>query len=226
MQSSLTEALREHTRELHTRVERSGFMRALLRGQIDRPSYCVLLRNLREIYLALESGLARHAQSRAIAPVHLPGLARSAALARDLGALHGPDWPVAIAVLPAADAYVQRLHELADGDPQFLVAHAYVRYLGDMSGGQLVRKVVQGSLRLDGAVGADFYDFGSPEEAAELARSFRVGLDAIPIDAQGIAALVREARRAFCLHEELFAQIQAQRCAGATPARPAIAVKD
>ncbi len=226
MHPCLTDALREHTRELHTRVERSGYMRALLRGQVDRPGYCVLLRNLREIYLALESGLARHGQSRAIAPVHLPGLARSAALARDLAALHGPDWQGAIAVVPATGTYVQRLQELADGNPPYLVAHAYVRYLGDMSGGQLVRKVVKGSLQLDGAYGTEFYDFGGPEEAARLAQSFRAGLDAIPIDAQGIAALAREAQQAFSLHEELFAQIEGQRRAAATPAGRTIGAKD
>jgi heme oxygenase len=39
---------------------------------------------------------------------------------------------------PVAQAYVARLHELSSGNnPELLVPHAYTRYLGDLSGGQV-----------------------------------------------------------------------------------------
>ena len=41
--------LRTDTRALHTEVERTGVMRLLLRGQLDRAGYCALLRTLHAV---------------------------------------------------------------------------------------------------------------------------------------------------------------------------------
>ena len=57
MTAGLADALRQGTHSLHTEVERSTFMRTLLRGQMERTSYCLLLRNLHALYAALEAAL-------------------------------------------------------------------------------------------------------------------------------------------------------------------------
>ena len=135
MTASLAERLRTETRALHTAAERSRFMGVLLRGQMDRASYCALLRNLHAIYAALEPALARHAGHPVLAPVFLPRLARTQALADDLLTLHGSAWADAIALQPATARYLRRLHEIEAAQPELLFAHAYVRFLGDLSGG-------------------------------------------------------------------------------------------
>jgi len=112
VQSRLSEALRAGTREQHARLERCGFMQALVRGRIERPAYCALLRNLHAIYAALEGALERHARHPWIAPARLAGLARGAALAQDLTALQGPDWQSELALLPGARHYVHHMTEL------------------------------------------------------------------------------------------------------------------
>jgi heme oxygenase len=212
--SRLSEALREGTRELHAQVERSGLMQSLLRGRIDLHTYCALLRNLHEIYRALESALARQGRHPWIAPVMLAGLPRAALLAQDLVALRGESWEADLAVVPGARQYVRHLQELESAEPGRLLAHAYVRYLGDLSGGQILRRIVAATLRLAGPSGIRFYDFGSPDTAADLARRFRGGLDAVALDAAGVEALRAEARRAFELHRPLFEELQPSGDAG------------
>jgi heme oxygenase (biliverdin-producing, ferredoxin) len=108
----LSERLRGETEALHRSAERSRFMGALLRGRMDRPAYCALLLNLHAVYAVLEPALMRHAQHPLIAPVFLPGLWRSAALAADLGALQGSSWAVAGELQSACLRYVQRLCEV------------------------------------------------------------------------------------------------------------------
>jgi len=203
----LAEALRANTRELHTEVERSGVMQALLRGRIDRPTYCAMLRNLQAIYAALEDGLSRHSADPRIAPVMLAALPRAKALADDLSMLHGFNWESDLALVPAAGRYVQRLRDLNRNLPGHLVAHAYVRYLGDLSGGQILRGIVARSLGLDERSGTRFYDFGEHDPAGKLAAQFRKGLDAIRLDSPGVDALVSEALLAFSMHRELFEQL-------------------
>lgn len=212
-QARLTEALRAQTRQLHAEVERAGVMGALLRGRIDRATYCTLLRNLHLIYVALEEGLAGHASHPRLAALRFDGLARRVALAQDLAVLHGEAWEGDLGLAPGARRYAAHLDELACEAPDRLAAHAYVRYLGDLSGGQILRGIVTDSLGLDGASGMSFYAFGEPGAAADLARRFRAGLDSVPIDADGVRDLVAEARFGFVLHSQMFEELAVMRLA-------------
>jgi heme oxygenase (biliverdin-producing, ferredoxin) len=203
----LSERLRGETEALHRSAERSRFMGALLRGRMDRPAYCALLLNLHAVYAVLEPALMRHAQHPLIAPVFLPGLWRSAALAADLGALQGSSWAVAGELQSACLRYVQRLCEVDAAQPGLLLAHAYVRYLGDLSGGQMLRRIVADSMKLPPGIGVAFYDFGPPAETLALAQAFRDGLDAVVVDPALADALVAEAVLAFELHRSLFDEL-------------------
>ena len=202
--AGLAQRLRDGTQPLHTRTERAGVMPALLRGALPAPAFHRLQRNLLVIYAALEPALQAHAQHPALAPLHQPGLARSALLTADLAVLHGPGWAAALPVLPAAQAYAGRLHHLAQAQPALLAAHAYVRYLGDLSGGQALGRVVRRAYGLVGLAGSGFFDFGPPEAVQRSVRQFRAALDALPLDSATVQALVAEARWGFAQHALLF----------------------
>ena len=222
----LAERLKTETRALHTAAERSRFMGVLLRGQMEKLAYCALLRNLHAVYAALEPALARHARHAVIAPVFEPALARTDALAADLLALHGPDWADSFALEPAAARYARRLHEIDATQPAMLLAHAYVRYLGDLSGGQMLRRIVSEGMDLPAHGGTAFYDFGEPSETRALTQAFRAGLDKVVVDAASADALVAEAVLAFQLHRALFDEL-ARACGLAErPPGPAAAAAD
>jgi heme oxygenase len=205
----LAELLKIETRALHGAAERSVFLAELLHGRMDRPAYCALLRNLHAIYVVLEQSLERHAQHPMIGPIFLPALWRTGALERDLLALHGAAWVDELALQPSAATYVGRLRDLDAAQPGLLVAHAYVRYLGDLSGGQMMRSVVETSAAVNGAGAVAFYDFGDGLATQALTQAFRHGLGAIPVDHSAASALVLEARLAFDLHQRLFAELAA-----------------
>ncbi len=208
MRQSLAERLKSETRALHVGVERSAFMGRLLRGSLARPAYCALLRNLHSIYAALEPAMERHLANPVIAPLVLPGLWRALPLEHDLAALHGPDWRAAFPVAAATRAYVERLHELERTRPALLAAHAYVRYLGDLSGGQVLRGIVSRSIAGADAGAVAFYDFGDDERTLGLKRSFRSGIESIAVDEGGVSALVDEAAAAFVRHGQLFEELE------------------
>ena len=210
---SLAERLRTETRELHSTAERSSLMNALMGGRMERQAYCALLGNLHAIYAALEPALARHARRPMIAAVFQPALVRTGALEHDLRVLHGPAWADELALKPAALAYVGQLRDLDASQPDLLLAHAYVRYLGDLSGGQMLRKVVAKNPMLAGEAAVAFYDFGDVVAARGLAKAFRLGLAAASVvsvmsaDDRLADALVEEARLAFELHRQLFEEL-------------------
>ena len=207
MSTSLAERLKSETRALHTQAERSVFMGLLLRGKMEQAAYCALLRNLHAIYATLEPALARHAAHPAIAPVFAAPLARTQSLADDLEALHGPGWSAALAVQPSGAQYVLRLHQIEAHEPELLLAHAYVRYLGDLSGGQMLSRIVAQSMNLPAGQGTAFYDFGDASETTQLTRAFRDGLHAVAMAEIGVDAIVAEARSAFQRHQALFEEL-------------------
>ncbi|MEO8012392.1 MAG: biliverdin-producing heme oxygenase [Dokdonella sp.] len=203
---SLAARLRAGTRDLHRRAERSGVMHTLLRGRLEREPYCVLLRNLHAIYVALEAGLEEHAAHTAVAHLHDRALYRAEALASDLENLHGNNWGLQLALASRAHAYAQRLRGLAGSEPIRLVAHVYVRYLGDLNGGQMLSRIVQASMRLDDVASTAFYRF-TPEPATILEAPLRDGLDAMPVTEAQKGILVDEARWSFIAHCELFDEL-------------------
>jgi heme oxygenase len=106
------------------------------------------------------------------------------------------------------------LEELSASRPRLLLAHAYVRYLGDLHGGQLLRRCVARVLQAEAvhaetAPGLAFYDFGSPARVAELISSLRAGLNAATVDDAEADALAQEARLGFAWHIDLFQELDA-----------------
>jgi heme oxygenase len=205
--TGLAARLREATQSIHRVAERSGVIRELVRGHVEPPVYCALLRNLHALYEALEAELDRHAELPSLGPVRFPTLFRSAPLVQDIEFLHGPEWRS----LPLAEAmqdYVARIHQLGSEQPTTLAAHAYVRYMADLSGGQVLGDVVRRALALQTPAGDAFYRFD--DDAIAFKDRFRAALDGLPIDNGAADAIVIEAQTAFERHVRLFEELDAE----------------
>lgn len=201
---ALTQRLREGTRALHRAAERAGAMRALLIGTLDRDHYRLLLRNLHALYTALEDALERDRVARPETSLSLQPLYRSDAIAADLDLLGRPPWRTLPLVRTTAE-YVDRLHAIAGSQPDLLAAHAYVRYLGDLSGGQLLRDMVRRAYDLPLPSGTRFYEFDG--DVGGLRQQLRRALDAGAIASARHDAIVAEAQAAFALHVRLFEEL-------------------
>lgn len=207
--ADLAAQLKAATGSLHRQVERSRLMARLLRRDLPRQNYLQLMHNLQAIYAALEPALSRHAADPALAPVLLPGMFRAEALAADLALLSPGDTPTS-PLVPATGRYVERLHELDRDAPGLLVAHAYVRYLGDLNGGQALQRLVARAYGLEEGAGTRFYDFGTRATQQLMLRGFRIGLGAIGRQSAQAQAIVAEAVSAFECHAEIFDELDAQ----------------
>lgn len=198
----LSSRLRQGAHDLHQVAERSGLMADLLRGRLTRVEYTLMLLNLQAIYVALEKGLA-HAS---IMPkMDFAPLYRADAIARDLAFLG--HWP-RVPLCAATKGYVQHLEVLSASGSPLLLAHAYVRYLGDLHGGQMLRRCVSRVLQSQDKQGLSFYDFGPTERVNQLIAAFRTELDQTPLGPGQTETLVQEVRLGFGMHIELFKQLR------------------
>lgn len=210
MNTGLARRLREGTWALHTTTERAGIMPALLRGQLPLAAFVQLQHSLLQVYQALEAGLQQHAAHPLLAPLDLAPLARCGALQADVDDLATRLAAPAVAALPAsAMAYAAHLQSLAQHQPPLLAAHAYVRYLGDLAGGQALGRIARQTYSLPDEAGTRFFDFGPPDAVRQRSQDLRTALDALPLDEAGIDALVAEAQWAFAQHARLFEELAA-----------------
>jgi len=205
---SVVTALYLRTKSLHVEAERTGIIRDMLRGEASRPGYILLLRNLLPAYRAMEQGLQRHRGSAVLGVVAGYRLERAAAIEADLLALGGRRWRREIPLLAAAEIYAGRIAEVAEGNGARLIAHAYTRYLGDLSGGQILRRLLARSLGL-GPSQLSFYDFPDFADLDALKADFRAALDQAGALASDPDAIIEEGAVAFSHNIALSCAVQA-----------------
>jgi heme oxygenase len=89
-----------------------------------------------------------------------------------------------------------------------LIGHHYTRYIGDLSGGQILKGIAEKALTLPEGEGLHFYDFDKIEDAKEYKNEYRASLDALELDQSQIDAIIAEANYAFKLNMNMFDEIQ------------------
>ena len=199
---TLAAELRTSTAKAHQRAESSPFIGRFVRHEITPDEYARFLQCLWALYSNLERALDRHAGAPFIAPLWWPQLRRTPAIEADLRALGARATVPASA--PGTQRYVARLMDLDEHAPELLVAHAYVRYLGDLAGGQSLARHAVAVLGRDDATAFYRFDLGPPGGARQR---FRAQLDALPVTADVQRAIVDEASVAFDLNLGLFSDL-------------------
>ncbi len=205
--NDLTQGLKEATRALHARAERTGVMAELLARTVGVDDYVELLRALHALYGALEAALERLRPPLAALGVSLANLERCAALEADLAAFAPQRQGRAIALPPAALEMVERLQRIEAEGAHRLLAHAYVRHLGDLHGGQVLAPLVRARFGFDGEEGTRFYRFGDAARVLALRAGLRAQLAGARLSTIESSQVVAEAVWAFEAHCRLFEQI-------------------
>jgi len=203
----LASALKERTRSLHVRAERSGIIADILNGRVSRLGYALLLRNLLFAYQQLESGLDQQGIDSRVLAVARPEVYRSGALASDLVQLCGDDWERVLPLLPAGERYGRRIMMVAEHARAGLVAHAYARYLGDLNGGQVMKRILVRSLGLEACCLA-FYDFPLIGDIKAFKADYRQAINRSAAEMVDLDGVIEEAALAFELNIELSEAVQ------------------
>jgi heme oxygenase len=149
-------SLKELTADAHKLVESKPFVKVLFSGKIDPILYATYLYNQFQAYDILET----HALMAGLLK-ELPGIQRAPRIHEDFYEL----WPRGDAPpteLPITTAYKQYLVQICN-DPRKLLAHMYVRHMGDLAGGQMIAKKVPGS--------GNYYKFENADHLKTVIRS-------------------------------------------------------
>lgn len=208
MSSDLASKLREGTKKAHTMAENVGFVKCFLKGVVEKNSYRKLVANLYFVYSAMEEEMERHQQHPILSKMYFKELNRQRSLEQDLKYYYGPLWREQITLSPAGEAYVQRIREVSNTEPELLIAHLYTRYLGDLSGGQILKNIAQRAMNLSDEEGIAFYEFQDIPDEKQFKATYRQALDQLPIDEATVNRIVDEANAAFGMNMKMFQELE------------------
>jgi heme oxygenase len=131
-------SLRELTKDAHDEAEKQEFVKILFSGKINPKLYANYLKNQHPQYEILEvCAMAKGLLNG------LPDIRRAPAILADFMELWDDEKDGEIELLPVVKRYMDHIISIKD-DPKKLMAHIYVRHMGDLSGGQMIAKRVPG----------------------------------------------------------------------------------
>lgn len=128
--------LKELTAEKHKEAESQPFIKSIFAGKVDKEQYIDYLYQLLYVYKVLER----------LADIHglfndMENLKRTSEIEKDYSEMITfPPYPQ---VRESTENYVTYLNSISH-EPEKLMAHIYVRHMGDLFGGQMLAKLVPG----------------------------------------------------------------------------------
>lgn len=208
MSSNLATKLREGTKKSHSMAENVGFVRCFLKGVVEKNSYRKLVANLYFVYAAMEEEMEKQRQHPIVSKIYFSQLNRKSSLEQDLHYYYGANWQEQVAPSIAAQKYIARIKEVSATAPELLVAHSYTRYLGDLSGGQILKGIAQRAMNLTEGEGTAFYEFADIPDEKAFKATYRQAMDDLPIDEAMADRIVDEANDAFGMNMKMFMELE------------------
>jgi len=201
-QIPLSKRIREDTREVHEHAEHAPFIQDLLGGRLGLEGYAKLVVQHRAIYTELEAAVAANTDA-VVGEFLAEELSRLEALRADVEFLNSRQVSTDLPVIAATERYCEHIRTACLERPKALLAHHYVRYLGDLSGGTIVARVLRRHLDLPEEAGTSFYSFPDLPSPREFKIRYRTLLDALPWDDARRDALVAEVHEAYRFNAEI-----------------------
>ena len=200
--TNLALQLKEGTKVSHSAAENTKFVSSFLKGVVSRDNYKQLTANFYYVYRAMEEEIEKLDDF----PLHDKLLNRTNKLEQDLRYYYGVMWRDKISPSQSTKNYVKRIQVIAQQTPYLLVAHHYTRYMGDLSGGQILSNIAKKALNLT-TEGLKFYEFDIPN-MKEYKDKYRQTLNDLNMSEVQTSMLIDEANYAFKLNMLLFDELQ------------------
>lgn len=131
--------LKELTAEVHAEAESQPFIKSIFAGNVDREKYTDYVYQLFHVYGLMETLASKHRIFDG-----MENLKRANAAQRDWSELCEGITTTIFRIKESTLNYLQYLDSIKD-DPKKLLAHVYVRHMGDMFGGQQLAKLTPGN---------------------------------------------------------------------------------
>lgn len=201
----VSELLRTATRSAHESAEGSRYIGRLMSGELDAHAWQLLLEQLEYVYRALEAVANDMRDTDQCAELLYAELDRTEFIVSDLESLRVRTGIASAPMLTSTREYVDRILRTRNDSVRY-IAHHYTRYLGDLSGGQIMRVKFAEHYDLQPDE-LRFFVFEHIPAGPRFKKRYRELLDGLELTEQQRADLVEEANAAFQCNENIFLEL-------------------
>lgn len=206
--NNVEEAINRVTKELipnNTKLSQSYLSPATL-GASPKQLYIKFLQDLYFVYGALEEELVK--ESGKTIPwdklLFKDELFRTDAIGKDLAFFCGPEWKSLLTPSRATNSYTSRIKEIGKTDPDLLLAHHSIRYMGDLQACDALKKRIQRFFNLDGDAGVEFHTFKLINDKQAFVKSYYATIQGFGVEPDLKKRLMEETRTAYQLNLNIY----------------------
>jgi heme oxygenase len=202
-EESFSNQLKSSTMKAHEAIERNEFINRIFKMQISRQEYALLVNGFKEVYKSMERAITRNFSDEDLYKFRFDKLKRVSRLEQDVS--YWGEVPIIShrKLQIAVGDYLKKIENLSQKNPHLLWAHLYVRYFGDLSGGQMMAIFLAKNFGSD--EGLSFYEFGDRYEIASLKQGFRTAIDQYGEMYKDFRnPIIEEANLVFKLNDDLY----------------------
>lgn len=204
---SFSKLLREGIWDIHSMADSSTVAQDMQEAKTTLDDMKKITAGLYYIYSILEEAIEQNKENIYVSKIYYPELFRVKAIEEDLEFYFGSSWQEQIYPTVAIQLYISRIKYVAKTNPMLLIAHAYVRYMGDLSGGQMIKQMIREALNLENGKGTQFYEFEKISDIIAFKKQYRASLDTLELTQSQIQAIIGEANLGFLYNVNFFREV-------------------
>lgn len=199
---SFHDQIKARTDAAHAQAENAPFISTLMGGGLNPVAYRDYLAAFLPIYSLMEALLKARSESALLSYFNHRALDRSTHIENDIAHLETTlSSTFDGESLPSVQSYLARLsNEVSDAR---LLAHHYIRYLGDLSGGQAISKLVSRHYAI-APEALTFYDFTNIGDTVFYKKRYRDLLNLAPLNTEEKDEFLDEVTHLYRLSTEIF----------------------
>mgnify|MGYP001100700410 CR=1 FL=1 len=139
---------------LHEASEHTGFIKKIVDGTASKEGYAEYLFNLSAMYKAIEDTIENNLDNEVVKEFSTKELYRYELIEKDLKYFAGEKYEL----LASTVAFVERMKEISDSNPELVVAYAYTRFLADLFGGRIFYSLLKDHYNINND-GLNYYSY-------------------------------------------------------------------
>lgn len=176
----LADYLKDGTWSLHTKAEKTGVVAEIIGRRVSLRDYSNFIQNLAEIYKVLENQNSWMSDFVPLQECFTDSLYRYKHLENDYKNLLSLNASIkkTLVVHDVTEQYCEHIAHAQSHSPLAMLGHIYVRYLGDLNGGQVLHKLLKSALDLSDEC-LSFYAFPEISNIHEFRLRFRSALNSV-----------------------------------------------
>ena len=200
--------IRRNTGALHSASEHTGFIKRIVDGQACKDSYAEYLFNLSAMYKAIEDTIEKNISNEVIKNFATKELYRYELIQKDLEFLLG-DKLNDMNLLPSTKAFIERIEEIDNTNPELIIEYAYTRFIADLFGGRTFIALLSVNYKVP-KEGLNYYNCDQIKDIRSYVMNYASKINSINLSEELENKLINEVSNAYIYNLAISCELEAK----------------